>query len=159
MRHMVSVKSCLICERIEQIKNNENKYFVKEMKFGYVVLGDYQFYKGYTLLLSKVHTNELHKLKRADRSQFLEDMAIVSEAVYRSFKPRKLNYELLGNTDSHLHWHIFPRYLNDPKPGYTTWVLPKKQRCSTKTVPSDEELVIMKTKLLNAIDELVKLKV
>ncbi len=33
---------CLICERIEMIKDNENKFFVKELKTGYVVLGDNQ---------------------------------------------------------------------------------------------------------------------
>ena len=28
---------CLICKRIEMIKNNENPYFVKELETGYVV--------------------------------------------------------------------------------------------------------------------------
>lgn len=38
---------CLICERIEMIKNNQNKFFVKELKTGYVVLGDNQHFKGF----------------------------------------------------------------------------------------------------------------
>lgn len=46
---------CLICERIEMIKNNENKFFVKELKTGYVVLGDNQHFKGYTLFLYKMN--------------------------------------------------------------------------------------------------------
>ncbi len=87
---------CLICERIKQIKVGRNKFFVKELKSGYVVIGDHQYYEGYALLLSKIHTDELHKLKPEERSQFLEDMALVAEAVYKTFNPKKLNYELLG---------------------------------------------------------------
>ena len=30
---------CLICDRIEMIKNGTNKYFVKELETGYVVIG------------------------------------------------------------------------------------------------------------------------
>lgn len=40
---------CLICNRIEMIKNNDNKFFVKELETGYVVLGDFQSFYGYTL--------------------------------------------------------------------------------------------------------------
>ncbi len=42
---------CLICERIEQIKRGENPYFVCELSTGYVVLGDHQRFRGYTLFL------------------------------------------------------------------------------------------------------------
>lgn len=44
---------CLICDRIEMIKNNNNKYFVKELETGYVVIGDYQHFRGYSLFLLK----------------------------------------------------------------------------------------------------------
>jgi len=50
------------------------------------------------------------------RSRFLEEMALVAEAVFRAFDPRKLNYELLGNAVPHLHWHLVPRYADDPNP-------------------------------------------
>lgn len=143
---------CFVCQRIREIKENKNRFFVKEMKSGYVVLGDHQYYKGYTLLLSKKHTDELHKLPREVRSQFLEDMAIVAEAVYKAFKPKKLNYELLGNTVSHLHWHIVPRYANDSKPGVPIWVIDRSIRCSEQTIPSNSELLEMKKKLLTQLE-------
>ena len=152
------MKNCFVCDRIALIKQNKNRFFVKELASGYVVLGDYQYYKGYTLLLSRFHTNELHKLKPKDRTQFLEDMALVSEAVYKSFKPIKLNYELLGNTDSHLHWHIFPRYAGDPNPGVPTWLVPPSARTSAETIPSDAEIKLLKEKIVKEIDKLVKTK-
>ena len=39
----------------------------------------------------------------------MEEMTQVAEAVARAFRPQKMNYELLGMGDAHLHWHLFPR--------------------------------------------------
>lgn len=85
------------------IKDGTNPYFIKGLTTGYVVLGDHQFYKGYTLFLCKKHVNELHELDKGFRRSFLDEMGMVAEAVYRSFNPVKLNYELLGNGVPHLH--------------------------------------------------------
>ena len=49
---------CMICERIRAIKNGTNPYFVQELETGYVVLGDHQHFKGYTLFLCKQHAAE-----------------------------------------------------------------------------------------------------
>lgn len=151
----IKKENCLVCERIDWIKQNKNPYFVKELETGYVVLGDYQFYRGYTLFLCKIHTNELHKLNKDFRKKYLEEMAIVAEAVYKTFKPKKLNYELLGNTDSHLHWHIFPRYENDPNPGVVTWIVDKNIRYNEKYKLSQEELNNLKKRLLINLDKLL----
>ena len=41
--------------------------------------------------------------------------------MFRAFAPRKLNYELLGNSVAHLHWHLFPRHADDPNPQWPVW--------------------------------------
>ncbi len=86
---------------------------MKELKTGYVVLGDHQHFKGYTLFLLKQHKNELFELEKEERQIFLEEMSVIAEAVNNVFRPEKMNYELLGNGDSHLHWHLFPRVSGD----------------------------------------------
>lgn len=78
------------------IKKGINKYFVAELETGYVVIGDHQYFEGYTLFLCKEHVNELHNLDSNYKQKFLVEMSKVSEAVYRALKPDKLNYELLG---------------------------------------------------------------
>lgn len=115
------MSTCLICKRIDAIKENNNLFFVKELKTGYVVLGDNQLYKGYTLFLFKNHVQELHELDNKTRTMFLTEMSQVAKAVYKSFSPDKLNYELLGNSHPHMHWHIFPRYKNDPNFNKPVW--------------------------------------
>ena len=77
---------CLICDRIKMIKINQNKFFVKELKTGYVVLGDNQHFKGYTLFLYKEHENELYQLEPNEKLNFLEEMSLVGEAVSKAFE-------------------------------------------------------------------------
>ncbi|MDD2483055.1 MAG: HIT family protein [Candidatus Shapirobacteria bacterium] len=141
-------KNCFVCDRIELIKENKNPYFVKEMKTGYVVIGDYQFYKGYTLFICKEHKKELHELEPKFRKLFLEEMSEVAEAVYKAFKPNKLNYELLGNTVCHMHWHLIPRYKDDQKADTAIWVIDKSVRCSEKVKATPEQIQEYKKLLL-----------
>ena len=54
---------CLVCERIAAIAEGSNPFFVAEREMGYVVLGDYQFFRGYTVFLCKVHALDLHDLE------------------------------------------------------------------------------------------------
>ncbi|MEO6077612.1 MAG: HIT family protein [Candidatus Andersenbacteria bacterium] len=143
---------CLICDRIADIKNNTNPHFVVELETGYVVLGDYQFFSGYTLFLSKEHASELHELSPAIRKQFLWEMSVVAGAVFKAFQPKKLNYELLGNTDQHMHWHIFPRHADDPMPNRTVWNIDKDIRNAESAKPTSKELEILKNKLREALE-------
>lgn len=86
-----------------------------------VVLAVDQYYRGYTLVISRTHATELHELPEAESRQYLEDMRRTAAAVAAAFSPRKLNYELLGNTVAHLHWHLFPRYAWDENPTRPVW--------------------------------------
>lgn len=87
-------ENCLICERMALIEEENNPYFVAELETGYVVMGDHQYFKGYTLFLCKHHVTELHFLEADFRNKFLLEMSIVAEAVYNAFLPEKLNYEV-----------------------------------------------------------------
>jgi hypothetical protein len=69
---MANSTPCLICRRMADIRAGNNPYFVAEVETGYVVLGDYQFFRGYTLLLCKQHVSELHDLPAPVRRQYLQ---------------------------------------------------------------------------------------
>ena len=149
------MKDCLICKRIEMIKNNENTYFIKELETGYVVLGDHQRFKGYTLFLCKKHVTELHHLDRNFKMKYLEEMSLVAEAVQKVFNAEKMNYELLGNGDTHVHWHLFPRNTGDTPQKGPVWWLPREEMWNEKYRPTDAELAEYKTILLNEIEKLL----
>jgi diadenosine tetraphosphate (Ap4A) HIT family hydrolase len=143
--------NCGVCERIRQIEHGTNPYFVAEMSTGYVVLGDHQLFRGHSLLLCKHHVVELHHLNAETRRAFLEDMSILAESVYHAFHPHKLNYELPGNGIPHLHWHIFPRHGDDPRPVGPVWVIDKDIRYANERRPSDSERESMKRALLGEL--------
>ena len=151
---------CLICDRINMIHNGTNPYFVKELDTGYVVIGDHQYFGGYTLFLCKEHKSELFQLGEAFRTRFLQEMCIVSEAVSNAFNAEKMNYELLGNGETLLHWHLFPRkagdlgeYGNNGKG--PVWWYPMDKMYSDDNRPSDTELTAMKERLLAELERLL----
>ena len=150
------MQNCLVCERIEQTQRGENPYFVRELKSGYVVLGDIQRFPGYTLLLCKECKKELHELEPGFRVQFLADMALTAQAVYNAFKPDKMHYELLGvGNGVHMHWHLFPRRAGDtPQPG-PVWRLPKEEMNAEKYRPTPQQLAEMKEKLNAQLEKLL----
>lgn len=142
------MSDCLVCKRIDNIAKNENPFFVAELKTGYVVLADQQKYRGYTLFLCKEHVNELHELDEKFMQEFLLEMARVARAVYQAFAPHKLNYELLGNSCSHAHWHIIPRNMTDPLAHAPIWALPEDARIGEVT---QVELELLKKQLRSHI--------
>lgn len=91
------------------IKKGNNPYLVKELETGYVVIGDNQHFKGYTLFLCKQHKTELFYLEQDFATKFMKEMMLVLQAVKNAFNAEKMNYECLGNGETHLHWHLFPR--------------------------------------------------
>lgn len=146
---------CFICQAIDKIKKNENDFFVAELETGYILIGDYQFFKGYTLFLCKEHTSELHHLNDDFKLKFLLDMSKVGEAVYNAFHAKQLNYDLLGNGDTHLTWHIFPRKQNDSPVQGPVWWVEKSLMFSDIVIPSKEELVNLKISLYNELKKLI----
>lgn len=150
----------MVCDRIKMIKEGTNPYFVKELETGYVVIGDNQHFKGYSLFLCKEHKIELFQLDSATKNKFLEEMSIVAEAVFHAFDAEKMNYELLGNGDTHLHWHLFPRRNGDienyGKNGKgPVWWYPMEKMYHIDNHPSQIQLEEMKSKLLIELNKLL----
>jgi len=151
---------CLICDRIRRIREGTNPWFVRELETGYVVLGDHQHFRGYTLFLCKEHVTELFHLEPSLRGKFLWEMSVVAEAVSRAFGAEKMNYELLGNGDTHLHWHLFPRVQGDLQ-GYgndgrgPVWWYPAEKMYSEESRPTDAEREKMKAVLSRELSRLL----
>lgn len=153
---------CGICERIKETKEGKNPFLVKELETGFVVIGDFQHFKGYTLFLYKDHAVELFDLDKELREKHLYEMTLVAEAVKNAFGAEKMNYECLGNGEggAHIHWHLFPRrsgdlgnYGNNGKG--PTWWYPRNEMYADYNRPNNEELEDMKAKLLCELDKLL----
>ena len=151
---------CFVCDRIEAIRSVKNPFFVKELQTGYVVIGDYQHFKGYTLFLYKQHKTELFHLGDEELALFLKEMTYGAKAVGKAFGAQKMNYELLGNgsSGSHMHWHLFPRrdgdlgeYGNNGRG--PVWWYPREKLYSESDRPTEKELAEMRNALLSALNQ------
>ena len=153
---------CLICDRIEMIRRGENPWFVRELETGYVVIGDHQHFRGYTLFLYKKHgtISELYHLPMPERTRFLAEMTLVAEAAARAFGAEKMNYELLGMGDSHLHWHLFPRRAGDigdcgNRGVGPVWWYPMEKMYAEENRVADPELAELRRRLNRELDRLL----
>jgi diadenosine tetraphosphate (Ap4A) HIT family hydrolase len=115
-------EGCLICQRVLLCRQGQNPYLIHEFEHSFFVVGDHQFHHGYSLLLLKEHARELHELPPAVRTALFQEVMVAAQAMAKAFRPWKMNYACYGNTDPHVHWHLFPRYESDPDHRHHPWV-------------------------------------
>ncbi|MBT1093314.1 HIT family protein [Streptomyces sp. Tu102] len=119
-------------DRIGAALRDENPTVLRRLESGFAVIGDVQFLPGYSVLLvDDPGVQRLSDLPRGKRLSFLSDMDRLGEAVERAclrLDPgfRRVNLEILGNTDPFLHAHIWPRYEWEPAELVTkpVWLYP-----------------------------------
>jgi diadenosine tetraphosphate (Ap4A) HIT family hydrolase len=146
--------ACDLCSRIDRTERGENPFAVVRTATGYVNLAEVQYHEGYTIFVAKQCVNELHEMSPTERDVHLHEMAVVAEAVFKEFQPRKLNYELLGNGAPHVHWHLFPRHADDPRPRGPVWEDSGFRRAlDGGASPDPERLATLRGRLRAALDE------
>jgi diadenosine tetraphosphate (Ap4A) HIT family hydrolase len=112
---------CSFCRRVADLASLPAHQVVWQFPQSVALLGPWQFYRGYCVLVSRRHAEELSDLDDATRRAFLDEMSVLARAIERAFRPVKMNYELLGNQLRHLHWHLFPRRADDPDARRAVW--------------------------------------
>lgn len=88
-------------------------YPICKMDSGYLYLFKEQSHPGRVILAHNDHVSELIDLSDEDRNVFFADIAKVSRAIHKVFKPNKVNYGAYGDTGCHLHFHLVPKYENE----------------------------------------------
>ncbi|MFF2211782.1 HIT family protein [Streptomyces antibioticus] len=122
-------------DRIGSALRGENPAVVRRLGSGFAVMGDTQFLPGYcVLLVDEPGVGRLSELSRGKRLGFLGDMDRLGEAVERACGRvesgfRRVNLEILGNTDPFLHAHVWPRFDWEPEElvGRPVWLYPPER--------------------------------
>ena len=105
----------LITDRVKQARAGSNEYVISRLASGWAVIGDVQFLRGYCLLLPDPVVPSLNDLSAEARGVFLLDMARIGDAILSVTGAKRINYEILGNSEPELHAHIFPRFADEPE--------------------------------------------
>jgi diadenosine tetraphosphate (Ap4A) HIT family hydrolase len=142
--------SCEACDRIALIRRDENPNFIAEMSESFAVLADEQGYEGWCILLLKDHHEHLAMLSSHRQARLWDDVSRVAGGITRDLKPALINYECLGNLLHHIHWHVIPRYSNDPDPQMPIWVRPPEERRGNISPSRRTELIQILRRALDA---------
>jgi diadenosine tetraphosphate (Ap4A) HIT family hydrolase len=113
---------CPFCRKLSALDALPADELVWPFPHSIALLGTWQFYHGYCLLVSRRHATELSQLSEIERTAYLGEMCLLARAIENAFAPHKLNYELLGNQVPHLHWHLFPRSRHDADTLKPVWL-------------------------------------
>ena len=129
----MGARPCGICEAIERLAAGKFPDLVAELPNSWAILGDAQFYRGYCILFAKRHATELYLMPADEARGLFDEVRLVAEAIAAVVKPLKMNYECLGNSEPHVHWHLFPRSASESEELRLApvWTRPRTERMRT----------------------------
>jgi len=92
-------------------------------------------YPGLCRVIWDRHVKEMTDLGADDRQQMMRVVFAAERALIQVLQPEKVNLESLGNQVPHLHWHVIPRFKDDPHFPYAVWG--RKVREGGHPLPAD----------------------
>lgn len=69
---------------------------------------------GYTRVIWHAHVPEMTDLDTRARDELMQAVYIVESVQRQILQADKVNLASLGNMTPHLHWHVMPRWRDDP---------------------------------------------
>ncbi len=101
-----------------------------------VVLIDDPSYPGFCRVILKRHVAEMSDLELETRQHLMNVVHAVECAVRSALQPDKINLASLGNVVPHLHWHVIPRWREDPHFPSPIWAEPRRPH-AVPAIPAD----------------------
>lgn len=94
-------------------------------------------YPGFCRVILNRHAAEMTDLSPAERVRLLTMVMKVERALRELLHPDKINLAALGNVVPHVHWHVIPRFEDDPHFPNPIWGA--RLRNTPHPVPADLE--------------------
>jgi diadenosine tetraphosphate (Ap4A) HIT family hydrolase len=118
--------------------SNEFWDLVAPLSVSSLYLASNQTYRGQcSLIFDLRHAARPDQLTKLEWTAFCDDLYTAQHAVVSVTQPDHVNVESLGNVVPHLHWHIIPRYVGDPRWGMPIWTTPLSAMPDTRLDPGD----------------------
>jgi len=105
-----------------------------------VVLADEPDYPGFLRVILNAHVSEMSDLRASDQIALMQVVFAAEAALREVLAPDKINLASLGNAVPHLHWHVIPRFTDDPHFPNPVWGV--KQRGTPHFAPPDLDALL-----------------
>ena len=83
-------------------------------------------YPGFCRVVWQTHVKEMTDLSDHHRLHLMEVVFAVESVLRELLGPMKINLASLGNLVPHLHWHVVPRFADDPHFPQPIWAAPQR---------------------------------
>lgn len=108
---------------------------------------------GFCRVIWNAHVKEMTDLAAVDRVWLLQVVCAVEQVVRDLFAPDKINLASFGNMTPHLHWHVIPRWIDDPYFPEPIWgVRQRPDRTAPRVAVSDDRLASALSDALAALE-------
>jgi diadenosine tetraphosphate (Ap4A) HIT family hydrolase len=84
-------------------------------------------YPGFCRVILNAHIREMTDLPVDERQRLMDVVFAVEAAVREVVRPDKINLASLGNMVPHMHWHVIPRWADDPKFPDSIWSAARRE--------------------------------
>jgi len=126
---------------------NEHWDLVAQLTVSSLYLAANQTYRGQCLLVLDIrHATRPDDLSRKEWCAFCSDLHAAEMAIAGAVKPDHMNVAALGNVIPHLHWHIIPRYRDDPRWGAPIWPTNLADMPDVRLPDAERAILIMQIK-------------
>ena len=98
-----------------------------------VLIGDAD-HPAYCRVILNAHRQEMTDLAEAERARLMKTVFVVERVLRDLLEPEKVNLASFGNMVPHLHWHIIPRFADDPH--FPNPVFGARQREGARPLPA-----------------------
>ncbi len=103
-------------------RDTKDTIWIADLSISALSLFREQRFRGWCILsFSPSDATSIDVLSEDEYTAFMRDLRATSSALRQVLNPDHMNYELLGNSNPHLHWHVIPRYKNDGRWGQPVW--------------------------------------
>ena len=137
------VPGCTLCPPRDPAA--EDRYEIASLSISTLYLYGDQRFRGYSVLAFARHAVSLAELSKSEYARYMDDLRVSVTAITWALHPDHMNVEQMGNALPHLHWHIVPRYKDDPRWGNPIWIdwPPNDFNVNRKKLSADESVTLV----------------
>lgn len=90
---------------------------------------------GFCRVILQDHVREMTDLEAPRRARLMQAVFATEQALRHTLQPLKVNLASLGNMTPHLHWHVIPRFADDPHFPEAIWAAPLRAAPARQAPP------------------------